>query len=118
MRTQLIKGFQEHVYLYSMHWLLDGLGREGKLTEGHWATGGLIASNVPILLSELYGELNEAKSNDQQNAIKMIKEAKQRKAMPIFEILCVHLDFESSFATLLSPIVKVLQESPSAAKIT
>lgn len=118
MRTQLIKGFQEHVYLFSMHWLLDGLGREGKLTESLWASGALIESNVPILLSELYGELNETKSNEQHNAMKLIKEARQRKAMPIFEILCEHLDFETSFATLLSPIVKVLQESPSTAKIT
>jgi hypothetical protein len=76
MRAQLVKGFQEHVYLFSMHWLLDGLGKEGKLLGAPWCGRALVESNVPILLSELYGELNEAKSNDQHNAIKLIKEAR------------------------------------------
>lgn len=65
------------------------------------------------MLSEMFGEMNEQKSNDQNNEQKLIKEAKSRKAMPIFEILAEYVDFKSNFLSLLAPIIKVLDESPN-----
>ena len=41
---------------------------------------------MDVLLSELFGEIDEEKNNEQQNKLKIIKEAKTRKAIPIFEI--------------------------------
>lgn len=117
MRTQLVKGFQEHVYLYSTHWLLDSLSKTGILAGHSWVSSRLIEANTPILLSELYGELHEQKNNEQNNERKVIKEARDRKAIPIFEVLAEHLDFNQSFPTLISPIVRVLEESPSPSKI-
>lgn len=46
----------------------------------------MVEKNIAVLLSELFGELNEEKINDQGNERKLIKEAKTRKAIPIFEI--------------------------------
>jgi len=43
----------------------------------------------------------------------LIKEAKSRKAMPIFEILAEFVDFKTNFLSLLAPIIKVLDESPN-----
>ena len=63
MRNLLLKGFQEHVYLFSMHWLLSGLKEKGML-KSNWVTGKLIETNLPIIMSELYGELNETKTNE------------------------------------------------------
>ena len=117
MRTQLVKGFQEHVYLYSAHWLLDSMSKNGTLDGHSWVTTRMIENNTPILLSELYGELHDQKNNEQHNERKVIKEARDRKAIPIFEVLAEHLDFNHSFPALISPIVRVLEESPSPAKI-
>lgn len=72
---------------------------------------------MEVLLSELFGDLNDEKANDQDNQRKLIKEAKARKAMPIFEIFAQIVDFEQGFMVMLAPIVRVLQESPSVSKI-
>ena len=74
-----------HVYLFTLHSLLQGLMIQGKLTPGSISTH-TINLNMDILLSELFGELNEEKSNDTHER-KIIKESKARKAIPIFEIM-------------------------------
>ena len=56
MQNQLSRGYQDHVYLYSLHFLLE----QGKF----FIDQKIISRNVPILLSELFGELNEEKTND------------------------------------------------------
>jgi len=40
----------------------------------------VVELNMEILLSELFGDLNAEKSNDQGNQLHLIKEAKSRKA--------------------------------------
>lgn len=64
--------------------------------------------NTDILLSELFGEINAEKANDQNNDMKLIKESKNRKAIPIFEIFSEYTDFKSSFMCILAPIINVL----------
>jgi len=68
----------------------------------------MINLNTDILLSELFGELNAEKDNTQNNDLKLIKESKNRKAIPIFEIFAEYTDFKSSFMNLLAPIINVL----------
>lgn len=100
-----------------MHWLLSGLKEQKVLHIYNWVSPKLIELNLPIILSELYGELNEAKTNEQDNLIKLIKEAKTRKAIPICEFFAESLDFNTTFPSLVSPIIKILSTSPSPAKI-
>ena len=73
--------------------------------------------NMEILLSELFGELGEEKTNEQGNETKIIKESKARKAIPIFEILAQYSDFSNSFVNLLTPILNTLESSPGINKI-
>lgn len=77
----------------------------------------MIDLNMDILLSELFGELDEEKSNIQNNSRTIIKESKARKAIPIFEIMAQFTDFKSSFMHLLAPIINVLECSPGFGKI-
>jgi len=77
----------------------------------------MIDFNIEVLLSELFGELDEEKSNDQNNEKKIIKESKARKAIPIFEIMAQFTDFKTSFMHLLAPIINVLEKSPGFNKI-
>lgn len=53
----------------------------------------VVELNMDILLSELFGDLNAEKSNDQGNQLHLIKEAKSRKAQAVFEIFGEHVDF-------------------------
>ena len=116
MKSQLTKGFQQHVYLFTVHALLQGLAESKSLTSS-CITSRMINLNTDILLSELFGELNEEKDNSQNNDLKLIKESKARKAIPIFEIFSEYTDFKSSFMNLLAPIINVLDQSPSFGKI-
>ena len=59
---------------------------QGKLLPGS-ITSHTINLNIDILLSELFGELDEEKSNEAKHEKKIIKESKARKAIPIFEIM-------------------------------
>jgi hypothetical protein len=77
----------------------------------------VIDLNIDILLSELFGDMNVEKSNAQGNELKLIKESKVRKAVPVFEILAEYVDFRTTFLSLLAPVIKVLDESPSFSKI-
>lgn len=61
--------------------------------------------------------MNVEKSNAQGNELKLIKESKVRKAVPVFEILAEYVDFRTTFLSLLAPVIKVLDESPSFSKI-
>lgn len=101
-----------HVYLYTVHDLLGKLSEENLLSPGV-INKRIIDLNIEILLSEMFGEMNEQKANDQNNEQKLIKEAKSRKAMPIFEILAEFVDFKTNFLSLIAPIIKVLDESPN-----
>ena len=101
-----------HVYLYTVHDLLAKLSEDNLLSPGV-INKRVIDLNIEILLSEMFGEINEQKANDQNNEQKLTKEAKSRKAMPIFEILAEFVDFKTNFLSLLAPIIKVLDESPN-----
>lgn len=116
MRTQLTRGFQQHVYLFTMHNILSSLIAEDSLKERSISVD-VVKNNMDVLLSELFGDLNDEKANDQDNQRKQIKESKARKAIPIFEIFAQVVDFEQGFMTILAPVIRVLQESPSISKI-
>ena len=116
MKQQLVKGYQQHVYLFTVHHLLASLHEAGSLQPGSISYRS-IELNIDLLLSELFGDLDEEKTNAQGNELKLIKESKLRKAIPIFEILAQYVDFRSTFLSLLAPIIKVLDESPSFSKI-
>jgi hypothetical protein len=51
-----------HVYLYSVHSLLASLAEAGALTPGI-VNKRVVDLNIDILLSELFGDLNEEKTN-------------------------------------------------------
>ena len=68
-------------------------------------------------MSELFGDLDSEKTNDNRNERKIIKESKLRKAIPIFEIMAQFTDFKTSFMHLLAPIINTLEHSPSVSKI-
>jgi hypothetical protein len=55
-------------------------------------------------MEELFGELYEEKGVEDTER-KSIKEAKAKKAIPIFEVFSQFIDFKKSFLTLLGPIV-------------
>jgi U3 small nucleolar RNA-associated protein 20 len=57
MKSQLTKGFQQHVYLFSLHALLSGLAANGQLKPGAISSH-TIDINMDILLSELFGDLD------------------------------------------------------------
>jgi hypothetical protein len=71
---------------------------------------------MEILLSELFGELDEEKANDTHER-KIIRESKARKAIPIFEVMSQFCDFQTSFMHVLAPIISTLERSPGFAKI-
>ena len=58
MKGALTKGFQQHVYLYSVHHLLAALQEENLLSPGV-INQRVIDLNMEILLSEMFGEMNE-----------------------------------------------------------
>lgn len=115
MKNQLTRGFQQHVYLYSIHSLLAGLMESQKLQPGS-ISAHTVDLNMEILLSELFGELDEEKANDTHER-KIIKESKARKAIPIFEILAQFTDFQTGFMHILAPIISTLEASPGFNKI-
>lgn len=68
-------------------------------------------------MSELFGDLyQEIGVEDKER--KSIKEAKAKKAMPIFDVFALYIDFKKSFLVLLSPIVNTLEENPTFNKIS
>ena len=73
----------------------------------------MIHATSGLLLRELFGDLMQAKTVDTKK--QHIKESKARKAMPIFELYAQYIHFADSFQDLIQPIVKVLEENPSAA---
>lgn len=79
MKSLLIKGFQTHVYLFTMHNLMQNLVDSGRMATIKIPTR-VVELNMDVLLSELFGDLNAEKSNDQGNQQHLIKEAKSRKA--------------------------------------
>jgi len=52
-----------HVYLYTVHDLLGKLSEENLLSPGV-INKRVIDLNIEILLSEMFGEMNEQKAND------------------------------------------------------
>lgn len=68
-----------------MHNILSSLLADNAL-KVRSITVDVIKNNMDVLLSELFGDLCDEKTNDQENQRKHIKESKARKAVPIFEI--------------------------------
>ena len=123
MQDNLTKGYQLHVHLYTIHYVLNHL--TGQNTSGeklkYLLQPGQITSNMlhsisDLLMRELFGDLMEERNlTDTQK--KHIKESKARKAIPIYEVLAQNIDFKKSFLDLLAPIVKILEENPNFNRI-
>ena len=102
--------------MFTVHALLQGLVSEGSLKPGV-ITKKMIDLNIEVLLSELFGDIDAEKANEQNNERKIIKESKARKAIPIFEVMTQYTDFKNSFMHLLAPIINVLEQNPGFHKI-
>ena len=60
MSSLLTRGFQQHVHLFTVHHLYTGLAEAGILKPG-CVTNKDIALTMKIMLSELFGDLDEEK---------------------------------------------------------
>ena len=113
MQNNLTRGFQLHVYLYTVHYIFNYLKDQMKSGQ---VTTQMIQIMSPLLLREMFGDLlEEREASDAQK--KHIKESKARKAMPIYEVFAQYIDFKSSFLELIQPIVKVLEDNPNHSAI-
>lgn len=93
MQDNLTKGYQLHVHLYTIHYVLNHL--TGKNTAGEKVentlqpgqiTSEMLHSTSDLLMREMFGDLMEERNlTDTQK--KHIKESKARKALPIYEVL-------------------------------
>ena len=124
LHDNLTRGYQLHVHLYTVHYVLnhltganiDGEKLEHRLEPGMITTP-MIQAVSDLLMRELFGDLMEERMlTDTQK--KHIKESKARKAVPIFEVFTQYIDFKTSFLDLLAPIVKILEENPNFSRIT
>ena len=115
MQYNLTKGYQLHVHLYTVHYVLNhltgsniaGEKLEHQLQPGQ-ITSAMLHSMSDLLMRELFGDLmDERNLTDTQK--KHIKESKALKAIPIYEVFTQYIDFKKSFLDLISPIVKILE---------
>ena len=127
MQDNLTRGYQLHVYLYTVHYILNhltGANQEGTSAENkivHTLEPGMITpamlqTTSDLLLRELFGDLMEERMLEETKK-KHIKESKARKATPIFEVYTQYIDFSESFLNLIAPIVKTLEENPNFTRI-
>ena len=127
MHDNLTRGYQLHVYLYTVHYILNHLTGQntGSASPGekitHTLEPGMITSSMirtisDLLLRELFGDLYEERML-QETKKKHIKESKARKAYPIFEVFTQYIDFTGSFLDLIAPVIKILEENPNFTRI-
>ena len=103
MQDLLNRGYQLHVHLYTVHYILQALNTKKEVnaldaagpivrSSAHLQPGqittGIIKLMSDLLLRELFGDLLEERlaADGIQSNKKHIKESKARKAMPIFEV--------------------------------
>lgn len=128
MKTNLDRGYQLHVFLYTVHYILNHLTQNA--TSGtaadHTVTIGLQTGQITseliqitsdLLTREMFGDLYEERMLTDTKK-KHIKESKARKAFPIFEVFAEYIDFKHSFLDLIAPVMSVLEENPNISKIT
>ncbi|XP_054159588.1 small subunit processome component 20 homolog [Oppia nitens] len=104
MRATLAKGYQRHVFVYTVHAILSGLKPQLK-------SGDLDKCLVTILevcTLELFGDLSEEK--DVSKITTKFKEAKKHKSYEIFQILGTFVS-EQSLPQLLVPLKTTLSEA-------
>ena len=103
MKQNLDRGYQLHVFLYTLHYILNHLtqnatsGTEADYTvslglQTGQITSQLIESTSDLLTREMFGDLYEEKMLTDTKK-KHIKESKARKAFPIFEVFAEYIDF-------------------------
>lgn len=87
MNDQLTRGYQQQTYIFTVLFLLQQLSEKNLLKVGD-ITNEIIELVSDKFMEELFGELqNDERQNvveDQQKS--KIKEAKGKKAAPVFEI--------------------------------
>lgn len=127
MKSNLDRGYQLHVFLYTVHYLLNHLTQSASsgTVSDHSVTYGLQTGQITseliqitsdLLIREMFGDLYEERMLTDTKK-KHIKESKARKAFPIFEVFSQYIDFNQSFLDLISPIVKLLEENPNFTRI-
>jgi U3 small nucleolar RNA-associated protein 20 len=114
MGNNLNRGFQLHVYLYTVHYVFNYM--KDQMVSGQVTTQ-MVHLISPLLLREMFGDLLEERKATEETTKKHIKESKARKAMPIYEVFAQFIDFKTSFLELVQPIVKVLEDNPSHSAI-
>ena len=114
MGNNLNRGFQLHVYLYTVHYVFNYM--KDQMVSGQVTTQ-MIHLISPLLLREMFGDLMEERKATEETTKKHIKESKARKAMPIYEVFAQYIDFKTSFLELVQPIVKVLEDNPTHSAI-
>jgi U3 small nucleolar RNA-associated protein 20 len=128
MKTHLDRGYQLHVFLYTLHYLLNHLTQNASsgTVADHTVSIGLktgqitsllIATTSDLLTREMFGDLYEERMLTDTKK-KHIKESKARKAFPIFEVYAEYIDFSQSFLDLIAPIIKVLESNPNINRIS
>jgi hypothetical protein len=134
MQDLLTRGYQLHVHLYTVHYILQALNTKKEVNDAETAgpivkssahlqpgqiTTGIIKLMSDLLLRELFGDLLEERlaADGIQSNKKHIKESKARKAMPIFEVFAQFIDFKTSFLDLIAPVIKILEENPNFGRI-
>lgn len=85
MGNNLTRGFQMHVYLYTVHYTFNMMKEKMKVGQ---VTTQMIKLLSPLLLREMFGDLMEERkaADDRETQKKHIKESKAKKAMPIYEV--------------------------------
>ncbi|CDW84473.1 small subunit processome component 20 homolog [Stylonychia lemnae] len=118
MNDLLTRGYQLQTYIFTILFLLQQLV-EKKILKNGMVSHRLLEITSEKLMDELFGELvnddKNASVEDQQK--NKIKEAKGKKAIPIFEIFAQFIDFKKNFFTLIGPIIRSLEGNPSIGKI-
>lgn len=128
MKTNLDRGYQLHVFLYTVHYILNHLTQNASsgTVADHTVTIGLQTGQITseliqvtsdLLTREMFGDLYEERMLTDTKK-KHIKESKARKAFPIFEVFAEYIDFKHSFLDLIAPVMRVLEENPNINKIT
>lgn len=99
-----------------MHFLLQQLHEKKLLKPGDVSTY-IVELIAEKFLEELFSSNSGADGTLEDKERVRIKESKGNKSIPTFEMFAQYIDFKQSFFTLISPVVKTLEDNPTISKI-
>ncbi|KZS08061.1 Small subunit processome component 20 [Daphnia magna] len=104
----LQRGYQVHVYIFTMHALLAKLGEIGQLKHG--SLDGVVYPLVELCKKELYGDTADEK--EVEKIVNKLKEAKGIKAFNTLQIVAKHVS-QSYLLRLVVPFKDILASTKS-----